>query len=362
MLWFKRNLFLVIGGVFSLVMLGGAGYYLYDSSEENFTRDDELAALKVKLDQLKAGIYPSEANISLVKSNVSIVNAFMSEAERLLTHEPPRVMNVAQFNINLARVIDEMRREATNAGVEIPPKYEFTFGEVKVMTGLPPYALPPLISQLGDVRTISGVLFKAKVRALESLGRVKAFDGEPLGADLLTDRLQQTNVLSSNLNVIITPYRVVFRGFSGDLAAVINGISSTKEFIVVRQIDVDQAGAALETPGNMMNPGMIPGMTPNMGLPGMNPGLPGAPINPATGLPGGTTPGMTPTTPPAARPAAVPRGPAGPAQPGPKSSLTKVLDETPLRVTLALDVVRLVRKAPPAPTPAAPPPPAAPTQ
>jgi hypothetical protein len=358
MLWFKRNLFLVIGAAVSLAMLGGAGYYLYDSSEENFTRDDELAALKVKLDQLKAGIYPSDANISLVKSNVSVVNAFMSDAERLLAHDPPRVMKVAEFNINLARVIDEMRREATNAGVEIPPKYEFTFGEVKVMTGLPTYALPPLVSQLGDIRTLSSVLFKAKVRALESLGRVKACDVEPPGADLLTDRLQQTNALSSNVNVIITPYRVVFRGFSGDLAAVINGISSTKEFIVVRQIDVDQAGAALETPGNMMNPSMNPGMTPNMGLPGMNPGLPGAPINPATGLPGGPTPGMAPP----ARPTTVPRGPAGPAQPVPKSSLAKVLDETPLRVTLALDVVRLVRKATPAPAPAAPPPVAAPTQ
>lgn len=346
MLWIKRNLFLVIGTVLSLSLLGGAGYYLYDSSEENFARDDQLAALKVKLDQLKAGVYPSDANIAQVRSNVTVVNAFMNEAERLLVHELPRPISVAQFNINLAREIDVMRREATNAGVEIPPKYEFTFGEVKVMTGLPPYALPPLISQLGEVRTISSVLFKAKVRAVESLNRVKAFDGEPLGADLLADRAQQTNVLSASVNVIITPYRVVFRGFSGDLAAVINGFSSTKDFIVIRQIDVDQAtGAALDAPG-MMTPGMMtPGMmTPGGAFPGAT--LPGATMNP---LPGGAAPGMAPAN-PGIRPPPAPRPPGGAAgaQPGPKSNLTLVLNEKPLRVTIALDVVKVVRKSGPA--------------
>lgn len=338
--WIKRNLFLVIGAVLSLALLGGAGFYLYSSSEENYQRDDELAVLKQKLDGLQTGNFPSDANIALVKSNIAGVNAFMAEAERLMVSEVPKPMTVAQFNINLARAIDELRREATNAGVDIPPKYEFTFGEVKVMTGLPTYALPPLISQLSEVRTINGVLFKAKVRAVESLRRVKAFEGEQVGADLLTERAQQTNSLSPTVNVLITPYRVVFRGFTADLAAVINGFSSTKEFVVVRQIDVEQAGGAMDAPNPMMAPGGPLGMVPPAGLP--NAGLPGAMIG-------------APPMAPGARPPP-PKGPPGTlaVAPTPKSNLTLVLNEKPLRFTLALDVVKVVRiKAAPGVAPAA---------
>lgn len=341
MLWIKRNLFLVVGALLSLALLGGAGFYLYNGSEENFQRDGELEQLKVKLDQLKSGVFPSDANIALVRSNIASVNAFMADAERLMVNEVPKPMTVAQFNINLARAIDELRREATNAGVDIPPKYEFTFGEVKVMTGLPTYALTPLISQLSEIRTISGVLFKAKVRAVESLRRVKAFEGEPPGADLLTDRAQQTNALTPAVNVTITPYRVVFRGFSADLAAVINGFSTTKEFIAVRQIDVEQAGGAFDAPNPMMNPGMAPGMgigmAPPAGLP--SPGVPGAPMSP------GGPPGARP--PP---PKAPPGG--GTAPPAPKSNLTLALNEKPLRFTLTLDVIKVARKSAPATAPA----------
>ncbi|MEN9572822.1 MAG: hypothetical protein RL514_677 [Verrucomicrobiota bacterium] len=343
MIWIKRNLFIVVGAVLSLALLGGAGFYLYSSSEENYQRDDALAVLKQELDGLQTGNFPSDANIALVKSNIAGVNAFMADAERLMVSEVPKPMTVAQFNINLARAIDELRREATNAGVDIPPKYEFTFGEVKVMTGLPTYALPPLISQLSEVRTINGVLFKAKVRAVESLRRVKAFEGEQVGADLLTERAQQTNSLSPTVNVLITPYRVIFRGFTADLAAVINGFSSTKEFIVVRQIDVEQAGGSLDTPSPMMAPGGPLGMMAPAGLP--NPGLPGAAMN--AGAP--MAPGARPP-PPKAPPGAPTVAPA------PKSNLTLVLNEKPLRFTLALDVVKVVRKpAPvggPAPVPA----------
>ncbi len=339
MLWIKRNLFLVVGALLSLALLGGASFYLYSSDEENFQRDGELEQLKINLDKLKSGVFPSDANIALVRSNIASVNAFMADAERLMVNEVPKPMTVAQFNINLARAIDELRREATNAGVDIPAKYEFTFGEVKVMTGLPTYALTPLISQLSEVRTISGVLFKAKVRAVESLRRVKAFEGEPPGADLLTDRAQQTNSLTPAVNVTITPYRVVFRGFSADLAAVINGFSTTKEFMAIRQIDVEQAGGAFDAPNPMMGmaPGMQPGMVPPAGLP--NPGVPGAPVNPAA--------------PPGARPPP-PKAPGGlPAAPSaPKSSLTLVLNEKPLRFTLALDVIKVARKLGPATAPA----------
>ena len=70
MLWIKRNLFLVVGIVISVALLGGAGWYVYSNSEEDFARDEELEKLKTEITTIESGpMFPSEANIALVKSN-----------------------------------------------------------------------------------------------------------------------------------------------------------------------------------------------------------------------------------------------------------------------------------------------------
>lgn len=353
MAWIKRNLALVIGIAVSLLLLVGAGGYLIANEAQDYARDEDLAKLKVKLDSLRSGTFPSEANIGAVRTNVTQVLKFTAEAERILATEPPKLANVS-FSVHLPRVLDEMRRDATNAGVELPPKYDFTFGEVKGMSRIPGYGIEPLNSRLAEMKTICDVLFKARVRGIESLQRLAAFADEPKGPDLLLDRTEQTNSLATGVNVTITPYRVVFRGFSGDLAVVLNTLSGTKEFFVVREVLVEPlGGAGLMNPG-LMNPGLMnPGMmNPGMMTPGMmTPGPFGGP-GPG-GAPGMLAPGMTTPPPPGGFRPVAPKAPGmvG-AQPVSKSSLVKILDEQPLRITLVLDVIKVTRKAvAPTPTP-----------
>ncbi len=352
MLWIKRNLVLVIGIVISVALLGGAGYYLYANSEENFARDDELDKLKVELDQLKGGVFPSDSNIGVIKSNSTQIRAFMTEGERLFASAQVKAAGESQIKVGLANFVDAMRRDATNAGVEVPARYEFTYGEVKAMPRLPSYALDPLTNQLKEVSVILHILFNARVRALESFQRVPVFADEPRSADLITDRVTQTNVLSTNVSLLITPYRIVIRGFSSHLTDMLNGFSNAKEFFAVRQVEVEPAAGVLDTPA----PGMPSGMTPTMLFGGGQP-TPG--LNPP-GVPGFGTPPPGPVSPTRATPAPgvvrppPPKAPGGlNAPPPPKSSLTKVLDEKPLRITLSLDAVRVLHgNIPPPPAPA----------
>lgn len=340
MLWIKRNLVLVIGIVISVALLGGASFYGYSNWEEDGKQDEELEKLKGRLEQLKGGVFPSEANIGLIRTNTAQVKAFMAEGERMFASEPVKPPGEMQLKVGLATLVDALRREATNAGVEIPARYEFTYAEIKAMPRVPSYALEALTNQMKEVRAICGVLFSARVRALESLQRVVAFSDEARGPDLLTDRVMQTNSLSTNVMVLVTPYRIVFRGFSSHLTEVLNGFSNAKEFFAVRQVDVEPSGGAMEAapPGGGMMPPGAPFGLPGGGLPG-----PGVGMAPAAG-----NPGMMAPRPP------VPKGPGGPNVPPPqKSSLTKILDEKPLRITISFDVVKVVHgkvAAAPAPT------------
>ncbi len=345
MLWIKRNLVLVIGIVVSVGLLSGAGYYLYDNFFDNDDQEVQLAQLKGEIDQLKTGIYPSDENISMVKSNTVLAEAFMADTSRLLAAEPYKPIAAVTLHNQLPTIIDRLRRDATNAGIELPPNYQFTFGEIKRQASIFPYQVEPLVNQLSEIGAICGVIFNAKVRALDGLQRVSAYNGDPGGPDLLTDLGQRTNALATNATILMTPYRIVFRAFSSELSAVLNGFSSAKEFMVVRQVDVDSGAAGpamppggMAGPESMMNPFGTPGAAP-MRLPGAPaPGAPpapgaspmGAPIAgagaPRPGFP--ARPGMAATTPPS------------------KSTLVPLLDEKPLRVTLVLDVIKVVRRAP----------------
>ncbi len=351
MLWIKRNLFIVVGLAVALVLLGGAGYYLYNSFYDNDDQDAALEQLKAELQGITTGLHPNEENIAIVRSNTVLAQTFMSQAGRLLAVEQPRPMLAATFSIELVKALDRLRRDATQALVELPPRYDFTFGEIKLQPRIFPYAVEPLGSQLADITTLAGVLFKAKVKAIDSIQRVPAYAGDPPSQDLMTDLTVRTNEVSTNLNLVMTPYRVSFRGFVGELSAVLNGLARTKDFIIVRQIDLEAGAAAPAfSPGTdpmMTGPGM---MTQGMMTPGMAP--PGGGLSPPAGFglaPGGasvaTPPGMSPV------PGAQPR-PAPPARPGatpanppvPKSTLIPILDEKVLRVTLVVDFVKITRR------------------
>lgn len=340
MLWIKRNLLLVVGIVASIGLLGGAGYYLYDNYFDNEDQQLQFDQIKGEVEQLKVGIYPSKENIELVKSNTALAESFIDAASRLLATEPYKPIAAVTLHNQLPTIIDRLRRDATNAGIELPPNYQFTFGEIKRQASIFPYQVEPLVNQLNEVSAICGVLFNAKVRALDGLQRVMAYNGDPSGPDLLTDLAQRTNSLATNLTIVTTPYRIVLRAFSSDLAAVVNGFSTAKEFIVIRQLDVDAAAAGRDgvQPGAAPDPMMVP--------------FGGAPGVPAMRLPGQPAPGVPP---PPTTPGGVAPRPAVPVRPGmvaapvapPKSTLVPVLDEKPVRVTLVVEVVKVVRRTPP---------------
>ena len=67
--------------------------------------------------------------------------------------------------------------------------------------------------------------------------------------------------------------------------------------------------------------------------------------------PGAAGFGVQPQVPPGGPRPVAPKAPVGvgAAQPVAKSSLTKILDEQPLRVSIVLDVIKVTRKPVPAP-------------
>ena len=325
--WIKRNLFFVVGGVIALLLLGGAGYYIWSESSRNAKVGNDLTEIYSKLDLLaKQEPKPGNDkvnNTAIAKEQEQELRTWINSAAAYFQPVPgiPPGTNVSSkdYGTALSRTVDQMQHAAENAGIALPPKYGFSFEAQRARMTFAAGSVNLLAQQLGEVKAITDILFATRINALDSIQRVRVSEDDAQGsaADYI-DASPLTNDLA-----IITPYVVTFRCFTPELARVLAGISKGSNTLIVKSVNVapaGTAGAAGALPGGMPDAGGYPPMrvVGEAGLPGYPGYAPGY-------APGGVQPGAVP--PPA------------------RGGLPTVLKEQLLRVVIEVDLVKLSPKS-----------------
>jgi hypothetical protein len=177
----------------------------------------------------------------------------------------------------------------------LPPQYGFSFEAERTLVKFAPGSLEPLAEQLGEVKTISEILYAAKINSLDGLRRVRVSDDDVRGPQ--SDYLDESAV-NNNL-AIFRPYEVTFRCFSQDLASVLSVFASSPYEFVVKDINVQTMATTA-----------APSASPGGGMMGAQP----------------------PPNQPAYQPPSAPVGRGG---------LQTVLDEHILSITMKIEVVKL---------------------
>ena len=316
--WIKRNLFFVIGGVVALGLLGAGGFYIYQGWNRN---SDASAKLQEFYDQLKSlqQQKPSPGNSKIDNTKIAKeqhrqLRGWIDTAGKYFQAIPPiPADNVTSetFAGELRRTVDTLQHDADSAGVALPPKYNFSFSAQQPLMKFADGSLEPLAVQLGEVKAIAEAVFAARVNALDGIQRVRVSDDDAKGpaGDYIDDHAV-TNDLA-----VMTPYVITFRCFTPELSHVISTFATASNTFLIKAINVQPAGAALAVTGDVTG-----------GMPG---GLPPG------GAMAGRYPGMAGFMPP----------PATPAQPvAGKGGLQTVLKEQLLRVSLEVEIVKLLPK------------------
>jgi hypothetical protein len=266
MAWIKRNLFFVIGGILAIGLLGSAGFYIYKGWSHNAAALNELNQIYSTLRELTSK-KPSPGsdkvnNIEAAKQQESQVREWIRRAGdyfKPITPVPNPLNGIVSnegFAAALRRMIDQLQHEADNASVALPPQCTFSF---KAQRDLVRFSgsLDALAVQLGEVKTIAEVLFAARVNYFDGIQRARISDDDAGGpqADYLDDHSATNNL------AVLTPYQITFRSFSPEIGAVLAGFASSPHGFIVKGINVQLAGAAATmapsptAPGALLAPG-----------------------------------------------------------------------------------------------------------
>jgi hypothetical protein len=275
MAWIKRNLFFVIGGILAIGLLGAAGFYNFKGWNHNTVAFDQLNEIygtlrNLTTQKLSAGNDKVD-NIKAAKEQEQQLREWIRQAADYfkpitpVPNPPNGIVSSEGFAAALRRMIDQLQHEADSASVALPPQYNFSFKAQRDLVKFAPGSLGPLAEQLGEVKTIAEILFAARVNALDGIQRVRVSDDDASGpqADYFDDHSATNNL------AVLTPYQITFRSFSPEIGVVLAGFATSPRGFIVKGINVQLAGAAGATSPDAMAPAPVP--------------APGAPLAPARG-------------------------------------------------------------------------------
>jgi hypothetical protein len=314
--WIKRNLVFVAVGAASLVLLGVATWFLFAQMGGNATADQTLTDLLDKRLQLwSAPVHPvgkgEIKNIDEVQKDRKRLEGFLTEIKAVIPVMPP-VPNIDDqgFKGLLERTIFQLSRYATNSGIPVPDGFAFSFTPVRSMFRFNSNSISPLVLQLGDVQALTEILVESHVNSIDGIRRspMTVEDQAATGGSDFLSLSAKTNEFTVSLT-----YELTFQGFSPEIAEIINRMMRSERCIIVKDIEVSPGGGMTSLgegrPGNIM-------AEQRAGNPyaGLRPGGGRASFEQYQQI----QPGVNPMQP------------------------TVVLDSRPLRITMLVDVVRLV--------------------
>ncbi len=247
--WIKRNLFFVVGGLLAVGLLGGAGFFIYTGWTRNSEQSAKLNEIYGKLQEIsQSPQQPGNAKINntqIARDQEKQEREWIASANKFFKKIPalPPTANVSSSDYSdaLRKTIALLQHEADSASVTLPPNCYFSFSAQHNTVRFAGGSLNLLAAQLGEVKVISEILIAARVNDLDGIQRVRVSEDDAGLQSVQSDYIEEQPV--TNDLAIITPYVVTFRSFTPELARVISGFATSPYPFIVKSVYVQPAGA-----------------------------------------------------------------------------------------------------------------------
>lgn len=343
MSWIKRNLYFLIGSLVAVGLMVAGAIFLYSKISSANSITEEIHKQYSELNELnKQNPHPGEAkagkidNVKAAKEQEEALRAYITKSRQYFQRvaaipDTAKVAN-ADFAAQLRNTMVLLHREADQASVKLPNDYYFSFEAQRRLMLFDAGSLEHLATHLGEVKALTEILFSAKINSLDSVRRERVSTKDDTNdPDYLSKKTTSTTLAD------LTPYEFTFRCFTPELAQVLSALASSPNGFIVKSINVEPAAVAMDaTPGVPVPVAPIaPVVAPTFVPPAVYGGAEAsAAFASRYGLgPGGRQPYFPPAT--------VAQAPAVTAPANKGNGLTTFLSEKPLKIILAVEVIKL---------------------
>ena len=326
MLWIKRNLFLAIGGVVAVLLLGAGVYYFLSAQQRNKSIEEALETNKSELNNLQGQKpYPSQANIDTARKETEKLRGAIAQIYRFFKPVPAEKVTGVAFRAYRDNTLAELHRMAEQAKTGLPSRtYAFSFETQKPKTDFKEGTFPAIPEQMAEVKALSKIIFDAHVDPLVNIRRARVSKDDE-DSNAASDYLALKVETNAATGTVRSPYEITFGCLSSDLAAVLRGMAESPHGLVVEAIHVEPAAEAAAN---------LPGGAPPVGGNNPPPGGPPPRLRP---------PGVPGQPPPGARPLPPLGTPPPTARPGTPDRPVFLLKERRLKVTLLIYAIKVVK-------------------
>ncbi|MBR3582284.1 MAG: Amuc_1100 family pilus-like protein [Kiritimatiellae bacterium] len=172
----RKHMPLIVGGAVSLVLLLGAGSFLFVQQGGYAEKIESMDSVGTKLKKLTdRKPFPSASNVNRLDSQLEVYTAYQDSLFSSMSKGQEAVGTVDQdrFRRLLAESLTKLIREARAQSVAIPVQFPFGFQRY-VAGSLPdPDEMPRLMSQLQGVTQLCHILYESGISELLGVERTE---------------------------------------------------------------------------------------------------------------------------------------------------------------------------------------------
>jgi hypothetical protein len=243
--WIKRNLFFAGAVLLAVLLLAAAAIYDLQSLRRNLAAKDKLGEIYGTLRQLNSH-KPSPGNenidnVAAARDQERQLRNWLAQTKNYFHPIAPipasgvgGPVSSEEFANALRRTIHDLQQEAASASVILPPDYGFSFTAQRILVKFAAGSPQMLSVQLGEVKAISEIFFAAHVNSLDGIQRLRVSDDDGTGPQ--TDYLDDQAV--TNSLAVLTPYEITFRSFGPEVAEVLANFASSPHGFIVKGVNV----------------------------------------------------------------------------------------------------------------------------
>src|SRR5258705_313783 len=109
MVWIKRNLLLVVGGLVALILIGFGTYLVLGGLARNKQLTEEIEATRNRANTLyDANPFPSQTNITTAKTEIESLRSGIARAHKHFTPVPVEKFDIKRFMVWRDETLSEL--------------------------------------------------------------------------------------------------------------------------------------------------------------------------------------------------------------------------------------------------------------